>query len=129
MDFIASVFSIARSANDDSDVNYVTAHKLQLGKQRGLVLQILNLKLSGDYFAPYATLLEEAVFRSPFHHLLNRPSLRDAITQCQKTTPQHDMSSPQGKAIAALFPEYYDLVVRQELSDLGTLPKWAKAPT
>ena len=57
--------------------------------------------------------------------LLEKPSLRRIIAEAQATDAQVKEDHPLWRAMARLFPEVLDGLVRAELDDLGQLPCWA----
>lgn len=121
---LASLFailcSVAHSAERGEEVLYITHHS-----GAGALLAMLNSKLSAAAFAPYADLIETFMETTPLADLLERSSLRKIQGNARSTHPQVHREHPVWKALARLFPEALDGIVRAEMMDLGRLPKWA----
>lgn len=60
--------------------------------------------------------------------LLERPSLMRIIAEAREAEAQTGQEHPLWRAMARLFPEVLDGLVRAELADLGQLPEWATMP-
>ena len=86
---------------------------------------MLNARLSGAPFMPYANLIETMLAGTPARHTLTRSSLRAALAKARQQTGQISAGHPVWDAAARLFPEVYDGMLRAELADLGQLPTWA----
>jgi hypothetical protein len=112
--------SIAHSAEQGSETLYITRHSGD-----GALLAMLNSKLSSAEFAPYADLLEAFLRTTPLANLLDRPSLQKILSNARAGHVQISAGHPVWNAVARLFPEALDNVVRAEMMDLVQLPTWA----
>ena len=119
-ELIAILFSIAHSGKGKGDRLYVT--RIQ-GPEA--LLQMLNAKLGGRSFMPYAAMIEAFLKASARAELLTRQSLAQAIEQAGLTRLQVGPDDPTWRAAARIFPEILDGVRRQEMIDVSALPPWA----
>lgn len=119
----AILCSVAHSADTGTENVYITKYKGE-----GAVLAMLNSKLSGSDFKHCASLIDSFVRATALADLAERPSLKRMIKEAQETEAQIDNEHPIWQAMARLFPEVLDGLVRAELDDLGRLPKWAVGP-
>lgn len=90
------------------------------------VLQMLNSKLPSSDFRHCARLIKAFVGRTPLQPLLDVASLRKIVATAEGSEVQIESEHPLWLAMAHLFPEILDGMVRAELQDLKRLPKWAK---
>lgn len=116
----AILCSVAHSADTGTGNVYITKYKGE-----GAVLAMLNSKLSSGDFKHCANLIDSFIRSTALADLAERPSLKRMIKQAQETEAQIDNEHPVWRAMARLFPEVLDGLVRAELDDLGRLPKWA----
>ncbi|MCH2220524.1 MAG: hypothetical protein MK097_09405 [Dechloromonas sp.] len=116
----AILCSIAHSAEAGRPILHVTKFSGD-----SAVLSMLNSKLSGADFKHCANLIETFVRATALSDLLEKPSLRRIIAEAQATDAQVKEDHPLWRAMARLFPEVLDGLVRAELDDLGQLPCWA----
>ncbi|MYM00251.1 hypothetical protein GR702_21130 [Novosphingobium sp. FGD1] len=112
--------SIAHSAAGASPVLYVTKFK-----GANAVLQMLNTKMTAGELRPCADLVRTFVSRTVLAGLLVTPSLQRILEQGRMAAPQIGPGHPVWEAMAVLFAEVLDGLVRAELSDLDRLPAWA----
>lgn len=120
LEIAAILFSIARSANDDRDRVYVTRYKGD-----GALVAMLNARLSGATYMPYAALIEAMLAGTRARQFLTRPSLQAALAKARQMAGQIGLGHPVWAAAVRLFPEVLDGLIRAELADLGKLPEWA----
>jgi len=118
----AILCSIAHSAEKGADTLYITRYSGD-----GAVVAMLNSKLSSSAFAPYADLVEAFLTNTALSSLLGRPSLRKTLENARASEIQVGPDHSTWKAMARLFPEALDGLVRAELQDLAQLPRWAIA--
>lgn len=119
-ELIAILFSIAHSGKGDGDRLYLTRFK---GPEA--LLQMLNAKLSGRAFMPYAELISTFLRGSARAELLARSSFVQILDQAKKSRAQVGPEDPTWLAAVRIFPEVLDGVRRQEMLDVGALPYWA----
>lgn len=124
LEIAAMLFSIARSAKDGCERIYITNYKTD-----GKLVAMLNARLSGVHYMPYASLIEAMLAGTAMHDCLSRPSLRTALTKARHKATQIGPGHAIWSAAERLFPEVLDGMVRAELSDLGELPVWAAPVT
>lgn len=116
----AILCSIAHSAEAGRPILHITKFSGD-----SAVLSMLNSKLSGADFKHCASLIETFVRATALSDLLEKPSLKRIIAEAQATDVQVNEDHPLWRAMARLFPEVLDGLVRAELDDLGQLPCWA----
>jgi hypothetical protein len=116
----AILSSVAHSAEKGTPVLHITKFKGE-----NAVLQMLNSKLMSADFRHCAGLIETFLLNSAFSHLLMTPSLVRKLAEARQADEQIGESHPLWQAMARLFPEIFNGVVRAELQDLGRLPNWA----
>lgn len=116
----AILFSIARTAATAKDRVYVTRYTGE-----GALVAMLNAKLSSQFFAPYASLIETMLRAGPARDRLDRASLKTAFAKAAAMAEQVKSGHPVWAGAARLFPEVFDGLRRAELDDLGRLPGWA----
>lgn len=115
-----------RAVDQDGEVleSYVTKTR-----DRDAALQfmkkMLNAKLRGHGFMPYATMIEHFLAASARCDLLERESLARVIASAKSGRPQVDPADPTWHAVTRIFPEVFDGVRRQEMIDVSVLPAWA----
>lgn len=119
-ELVAILFSIARSGRGDGDHLYLT--RIQ-GTEP--LLPMLNAKLSGHGFMPYATMIEHFLAVGARRDLLERESLSRIIASAKSGRPQITPTDPTWRAVTRIFPEVFDGVRRQEMIDMFALPAWA----
>lgn len=123
---LASLFaifcSVAHSAEQGTDTLYITRHSGD-----GALLAMLNSKLGSAAFAPYADLSETFLRATPLASLLDRPSLQKILASARAAHSQIDPEHPVWNALARLFPEVLNGLIRAEMIDLGQLPVWASS--
>jgi hypothetical protein len=117
----AILFSIAHSAQGGSPQIYVSRYKGE-----GRLIAMLNAKLSGQSFKPYATLIEVMLEGTKARDSLERMTLRAALDGAKKSTVQIGPHDAVWAGVCRLFPEVFDRLMRAELEDLGNLPDWAR---
>lgn len=121
---LASLFaifcSVAHSAEQGKDTLYITRHSGD-----GALLAMLNSKFSGADFLSYANLLQAFLMTTPLAGLLDRPSLQKILGNARDVQTQINSAHVVWQAVARMFPETLDGLVRAELIDLGQLPAWA----
>lgn len=120
LEIAAMLFSIARTASAGKDRVYITRYKGE-----GSLVAMLNARLSGAPYMPYANLVAAMLAGTAAHHAVSRPSLQTALTKARQQTEQVAGGHPVWDAAARLFPEVFDGLLRAELTDLGQLPGWA----
>lgn len=120
LEIVAILFSIARSARDGRSRVYVSNYH-----DDGALLAMLNARLSGVTYMPYASLIETMLAGTRARDWLTRRSLQAAIAKARQRTRQIGPGHAIWDAAARLFPEIFDGMLRAELIDLGTLPDWA----
>lgn len=118
----AILCSVAHSADKGMPVLHITKFKGETA-----VLQMLNSKLMAADFRHCGRLIETFIDHSRLSPLLAVESLSKKIFEAVRSDEQIDEEHPLWRAMARLFPEALNGVVRAELSDLGRLPKWASA--
>ncbi len=122
---LASLFailcSVAHSAERGEDVLYISRYSGD-----GRLLAMLNSKLSSTSYFPYADLLETFLGNSACRDLIDRASFRKLIAAARAGSPQVGQDHPVWMAMARLFPEALNSLIRAELADLGRLPGWAQ---
>lgn len=116
----AILCSIARSADTGRPILFITRFS-----DDSAVLSMLNSKLSGADFKHCAHLIETFVASTPLSDLLEKPSLKRIVKEARETDEQIEEDHPLWQAMARLFPEVLDGLVRAELDDLGQIPRWA----
>lgn len=116
----AILFSIARTAATGKDRVYVTRYSGQ-----GSLVAMLNAKLAGQAFMPYAGLIEWMLNATPARDRLLRTSLNRAFEHARMEASQIGSGHPVWEGAARLFPEIFDGLRRAELDELGKLPTWA----
>lgn len=119
-ELIAILFSIAHSGKGDGDRLYLTRIE---GPEA--LLQMLNAKLSGWAFMPYAELISAFLRASARAELLARSSLANILYHARRSRAQVGPEDPTWQAAVRIFPEMLDGVRRQEMIDVGALPAWA----
>lgn len=119
-ELIAILFSIAHSGKGDGDRLYLT----RIHGPEAL-LQMLNAKLNGRAFMPYADLISAFLRGSARTELLARSSFVQILDQARRSRAQVGPEDPTWQAAARIFPEVLDGVRRQEMIDVGALPSWA----
>lgn len=112
--------SVAHSAKEGTDTLYITRYSGD-----GALLAMLNSKLSAATFAPYADLIEMFLANTARSELLQRSSLRKCLAIARGSMTQIGPDHPVWRAMALLFPEALNGLVRAEMQDLARLPKWA----
>lgn len=118
----AILCSVAHSAEKDEPVLHITKFKGE-----SAVVQMLNSKLMAADFRHCGRLIETFLGHSRLSHLLAVESLTKKIGEAVRGDEQIGEDHPLWRAMARLFPEALNGVVRAELSDLGRLPRWASA--
>lgn len=119
----AILCSIAHSAETATEQIYVTRYSGQ-----GSLIAMLNSKMSSAAFAPYANLIQTFLETTPLSELASKASLSKILNNARAEHLQIDSSHVVWIALARLFPEALDGLVRAELIDLDKLPKWAIPP-
>ena len=119
----AILCSIVRSAEAGRPILYVTKFSGD-----SAVLSMLNSKLNGAEFRHCADLIEAFVRSTRLADLLERPSLMRIITDARAAEAQIGQDHALWRAMARLFPEVLNGLVRAQLADLGQLPEWATVP-
>jgi hypothetical protein len=89
------------------------------------LLEMLNARLSGEFYKRYADLIETMLAGTAARHVLTRPSLQTALGKARAEAEQVAVGHPIWDAAERLFPEVYDGLLRAELADLDQLPAWA----
>lgn len=120
LEIAAMLFSIARSASAGKDRTYITRYKGE-----GSLVAMLNARLSGAPYMPYANLIETMLAGTAAFPALARPSLQTAFAKARQQAWQISAGHPVWDAAARLFPEVFDGMLRAELTDLAQLPAWA----
>jgi hypothetical protein len=120
LEIAAMLFSIARSASAGKDRTYIARYKGE-----GSLLVMLNARLSGAPYTPYANLIEVVLAGTLARHVLTRSSLQGSLATARRQSGQRAAGHPVWDAAARLFPEVYDGMLRTELADLCQLPGWA----
>lgn len=115
----AILCSIAHSVQSGIQTVYITNYHGD-----GALLAMLNSKLSSVEFQSYADLIEIFLRSTPLADLLARKSLQKKLVGARAATRQVDQSHPVWRAMARLFPEILDNLVRTELAELGQLPRF-----
>jgi hypothetical protein len=116
----AILCSIAHSAEAGRPILHITKFSGD-----SAVLSMLNSKLSGADFKHCASLIETFVRATALSDLLEKPSLKRIIAEAKAGDVQVSEDHPLWRAMARLFPEVLNGLVRAELDDLGQLPCWA----
>ncbi|MCW3848102.1 hypothetical protein OF829_12700 [Sphingomonas sp. LB-2] len=124
LEIAAILFSIARTAIDGEDRVYVSRYN-----KEGALVAMLNARLSGFTFMPYAALFEAMLTGTRAHDYLERTSLRTALRKARGKVKQVGPEHAIWTAAARLFPEVYNGMLRAELADLRALPTWAAPGT
>lgn len=122
-ELFAILCSIAHSADERVYVVYTTRHSGD-----GALLAMLNSKLGSAAFGAYADMVDYFLQATPLIEILERTSLQETFLKARNAHKQIGTGHPVWGAMACLFPEVLDGVVRSALTDLGTLPVWARAP-
>jgi hypothetical protein len=116
---IAILFSIASTAKRGIDANYI-------GGEQSL-LAMLNARLNGAEFSPYASLIETMLSRTCASDRLDKPTLRIKLAAARlRSEDQVTDGHTVWKAASWIFPEVFDGNIRDELTGFGTLPIWAQ---
>lgn len=116
---IAILFSIAGTAHFGKERNYATIETN--------IVAMLNSKLNGERFRPYAQLIELMLSRTNLGPLLERKSLQNKIAKSKKMPfAQVTIDHPIGQVAKHLFPEVFDGNIRDTLTELDALPAWAR---
>ncbi len=116
----AMLCSVAHSAETGTCSIYITKYSGE-----GAVLAMLNSKLSSADFKHCANLIDSFVRSTALADLAEKPSFVRKVSEARDAEEQTASAHPVWQAMACLFPEALDGVVRAELSDLDRLPKWA----
>lgn len=112
--------SVSHSALNGDPVLYVTKFK-----GGNAILQMLNTKMTANELKQCSDLVRTFVSRTALTRLLTTPSLQRILEQARTAAPQIGPDHPVWEAMALLFAEVLDGLVRAELSDLDRLPAWA----
>ena len=94
-------------------------------KGENAFLQILNSKLMSGDARHCGRLIEASVGKTALSPLLGVESLVRKLAEALETDAQIGVDHPLWQAMARLFPEVFNGVVRAELQDLGRLPRRA----
>lgn len=116
----AILCSVAHSAETGTSSIYITKYSGE-----GAVVAMLNSKLSSADFKHCANLIDSFVRSTALADLAERPSLRRMVKEARDSEEQITNEHAIWQAMACLFPEALDGLVRAELTDLDRLPKWA----
>jgi hypothetical protein len=122
---VAALFAILCSVAHSAEKGAPTLHITRITGENA-VLQMLNSKLPSSDFRHCARLIKAFVGRTPLKPLLDVASLRKIVATAEGSEVQIESEHPLWLAMAHLFPEILDGMVRAELQDLKRLPKWAK---
>ena len=116
----AILSSVAHSAEKGAPVLHITKFKGE-----NAVLQMLNSKLMSGDFRHCGRLIEVFLSQTALSPLLVVESLTRKLAEAADGDVQIGVEHPLWQAMARLFPEVFNGVVRAELQDLGRLPRWA----
>ncbi|MEO7332097.1 MAG: hypothetical protein ABI193_26210 [Minicystis sp.] len=119
----AMLCSVVRSSETGKPTLYITKFAGD-----SAVLSMLNSKLNGADFRHCSDLFAAFLQSSRLADLLERPSLRKIMTAAREADAQIGQDHPLWRAMARLFPEVLDGLVRAELDDLDQLPAWSATP-
>jgi hypothetical protein len=119
-EIVLILFSLVHSAAEGKEVNYKTEHKI-----KGMLTSMMNSVLENKKFRPYATMFAKFTCLPAVSVMLRLDSLERKLKSVEGGTSQTSEMDPLWKAMAQLFPEVLNPIVRQELDDLHQLPNWA----
>jgi len=91
------------------------------------VLKMLNGKMAATNLRPCADLVATFLSRTSLASLLEVSSLYRILEESRSSVRQYGHHHPVWEAMARLFPDVLDGLIRAELSDLDRLPDWARA--
>lgn len=113
---IAVMFSVISEAQGGF-INLVTKQPNVVG--------MLNSKLSGGLFAPFAQMVETLLRRTAACSLFDTSSIPVHLRRARESAVQITEKDPPGAVLTKLLPLAFDPVCRRDLDEVGALPEWA----